>query len=57
MTEEQKEDLISLLEEKYTVTSIKSISEILFRVKTALLSEENDYQKNPFMELEDGLEQ
>lgn len=57
LTKEQRDDLISLLEEKYMVTSIKSISEILFRVKTALLSEENDYQKNPFMELEDGLEQ
>lgn len=57
LTEEQKKDLISLLEEKYMVTSIRSISEILFRVKTALLLEENEQQRNPFMELGDELEQ
>lgn len=36
LTEEQKAELTELLEEKYKVTSIKAIDDILYRVKTAL---------------------
>ena len=37
LTDEQKVDLANLLDEKYKVTSIKSIDEILYRVKGALM--------------------
>ena len=36
LTDEQKNELIELLNEKYMVTSIRGIDDILYRVKTAL---------------------
>ena len=36
LTDEQKADLTELLDEKYKVTSIKRIDDILYRVKAAL---------------------
>lgn len=36
LTDEQKKELVELLNEKYMVTSIRGIDDILYRVKTAL---------------------
>lgn len=36
LTDEQKKELVELLNEKYMVTSIRGIDNILYRVKTAL---------------------
>ncbi len=49
LTGEQKEELINLLDEKYLVSDIKSIDEILYRVKSSLL--EDGVTQDQFKEL------
>ena len=51
LTDEQKTDLIGLLDEKYKVSDIKSIDYILYRVKSAL-NEDDDIRYNNFKELD-----
>lgn len=53
LTEEQKRELIGLLEEKYLVTSIKAIDDILYRVKVAL-QDEGDGEQDRFLNLKEG---
>ena len=53
LTEEQKEELIELLEEKYMVTDIRAIDDILYRVKAAITGEA---EKDPFAGLTEAKE-
>ena len=53
LTEEQKEELIELLEEKYMVTDIRAIDDILYRVKAAIMGEA---EKDPFAGLTEAKE-
>ena len=49
LTENQKKELIELLNEKYMVSDIKSIDDILYRIKSAMYATNED--ANYFKEL------
>ena len=50
LTENQKKELIELLNEKYMVSDIKSIDDILYRIKSAMYATNED--ANYFKELD-----
>ena len=51
LTENQKKELIELLNEKYMVSDIKSIDDILYRIKSAMYATNNE-DANYFKELD-----
>ncbi|MBO6139397.1 MAG: hypothetical protein J6P08_05195 [Agathobacter sp.] len=50
LTENQKKELIELLNEKYMVSDIKSMDDILYRIKSAMYATNED--ANYFKELD-----